>query len=100
MAKMFKSIYGKPGPVEVEAEVPSYPHDDADGDTIYENTHFLGIKSAWKRHLAEHRAGIGIAVVRVKEVRTELARREKELCEASIFYEEALRAHDEFKGSK
>lgn len=32
----------------VECEKPSYPHTDADGDTIYENSHFKTEAEAWK----------------------------------------------------
>jgi hypothetical protein len=100
MTTMWKVVYGSPAPVEVQAQVPCWPNMDAAGDKIFDNTHFIDLEKAWERHLAEHRAGVSLSVSRLKEARAELARRESELCEASVFYEEALRAHDEFKGSK
>jgi hypothetical protein len=96
MAKMFKVVYGSPSPVEVEAEIPSYPHRDSNGDSIYENTHFLRIEDAWERHLAEHRAGLSLGASRVKYARQELSRHERELCDAALFYDAALKAHKEF----
>lgn len=98
MAKMFKVVYGSASPVEVEAEIPSYPHCDSNGDSIYKNTHFLNAEEAWEKHLAEHRAGLSISASRVKQSRDELSRRERELCDAALFYDAALRAHKEFEG--
>lgn len=99
MAKTFKVVYGSPSPVEVDAEVPSHPHRDSNGDAIYANTHFLKAEDAWKQHLAEHRAGLSLAADRVKWAREELSKLEGALCDAALFYDTALKAHEEFKGS-
>jgi hypothetical protein len=96
MTKMYKVAYGSPYPVEVEAEIPSYPNRDSAGDTIYINTHFLDLGEAWKKHLAEHRAGLSLDSDRVVQLRSELLQQEHRLVETAIVYNAALRAYEKF----
>lgn len=98
--QMYKVVSGKPGPVPVMADLPSYPNRDADGDTIFENTHFLNLDAAWEYHLAEHRAGQSIAAGNLEYARAELEKREKLLCDAALAYSAALKAHEEYERSK
>lgn len=100
MAKMFKVVYGSASPVEVEAEIPKYPHRDANGDAIYMNTHFLNAEDAWEQHVAEHRAALSLSAMRVADLRDELSKQERELCDAGLFYDAALKAHRKFEVSK
>lgn len=81
---MFKIRYGTPHPVVVDCEAPSYPHRDADGDEILDNTHFHSETAAWDTLLREHDAGQLIAVRAVERLRDQLAAAEKELCDAAI----------------
>ncbi|WP_376956440.1 hypothetical protein ABNQ39_00305 (plasmid) [Azospirillum sp. A26] len=92
MATMFKAVYGSPRPVTVECEVPAYPNADADGCTIYENTHFLSEAEAWERVLAEHDAGLSLEARRVKNLRAELEAAEKSTATAAILATEAREA--------
>lgn len=97
MTKMWKSIYGKPEPVEVEAENPCWPNNDADGERIFVNTHFLELADAWERHIAEHRSGLSLAASDVRYEREKLAGLEKKLVEASLIYDAALKAFEKFR---
>ncbi len=100
MTTMWKVVYGSSAPVEVQAEIPSYPNRDATGAQIFENTHFLDLDKAWKHHLAEHRAGLSLTSARVIEAREQLAKREASLTEAALFYNAALKSFDQFSGAK
>jgi|SRR5215472_12688049 len=95
LTKMYKSVYGNPAPIEVMAEIPSYPHHDENSDKIFENTHFLSLKDAWKRHLREHEAGLSIATSNVKYAREELLKMEKQLADAAIYWQAARDAAKE-----
>lgn len=92
MTIMHKAVYGTPRPIAVECEVPSYPHCDADGKTIFVNTHFLSEAEAWDRVVSEHDAGLSMEARRVKNLRAELAEAEKQLADAAILATDAREA--------
>ena len=59
----------------VRVECPDgtkYPADDADGETIYDNTHFPTESEAWRRLMSEAQAGVSLAGSRVKDARSRL----------------------------
>jgi hypothetical protein len=91
MAKMFRVKWGIPHPIEVEAEIPEWPNKDADGNTIYENTHFLKAEDAWPVLLREHEAGVSLHCSQVNQLRHQLRKAESDLVEATLHNEAAIK---------
>jgi hypothetical protein len=100
MTTMWKVVYGSPAPVEVEADIPSFPHKDSAGDRIYENTHFLTLDKAWSHHIREHRAGLSLGASDVTEKRRRLLEAEHSLANVAIVYNAALRAYEKYLEGK
>src|ERR1700677_2767321 len=101
MVKLYKVKYGQPAPVEVEAdEGSSWPHSDADGETIFRNTHFRKIEDAWTQHLAEHRAGLNLASAKLVQLKAEVDAQQIKCADAGIFYCAVLNKFDEFMASE
>lgn len=61
---------------EVEGE--SWPGNDSDGDTCYENTHFVDEAEAWAKLRAEVETGVSLAGRAVAQAKAALAAAEKE----------------------
>ncbi len=83
MPTMWKTDHSEFAPIEVECETPEHPHRDADGERIYENTHFLTIEEAWERMLT---AASNHEIWRLQDVdqqREILQKKEREMFEAS-----------------
>jgi hypothetical protein len=91
---MFRVQYGTPHPVEVQAETPAYPNRDSDGQTIFENTHFLERTKAWKCCVDEHLAGLKLDSAKVETLRQQLAAAEKRLADAALLYTQVLANRD------
>lgn len=68
----------------VECETPGYPHRDAAGEVMYENTHFQSESKAWKQLLAEAESGVILEARNVEHLRAKLAEAEKKLVDASL----------------
>lgn len=96
MTKMWKVVYGSPSPVEVEAEIPSYPHRDSDGDQIFENTHFIERGDAWIKHVREHRAGLSLSARRLRDLREQTAIAERKLADEAVNYDAALKTFEKY----
>lgn len=67
---------------EVEGE--PWPGKDSEGDTCYVNTHFDNEPAAWASLEAEAKAWLSLATGGLKQVREDVARREKECAEAAL----------------
>ena len=61
-----------------EVEGTPWPGADTDGDSCYDNTHFVSERAAWDKLKAEVQAGVCLAGRRVTEAKLELASAEKE----------------------
>jgi hypothetical protein len=83
-------------PREVECEVFKYPHTDADGDTIFENTHWLTEAEAWDYALTDANARISLAARSVRDARQRLAQEEKEAADAALMLAAVLAGREEF----
>jgi len=59
-------------PVLVVCPHGGYPADDADGISIYNNTHFSTEAEAWDRLKAEADAGVSLAASDISEARSRL----------------------------
>jgi hypothetical protein len=96
LTKMYKVVYSKSEPVEVFAEIPLYPHCDSEGNQIFDNTHFTSLDAAWKKTIAEHRAGMSLAATRVQDLRDQLKNAESRLVEAALFHEAVRQANEDY----
>ncbi len=61
-----------------EVEGTPWPGADTEGDSCYDNTHFVSERAAWDKLKAEVQAGVCLAGRRVTEAKLELASAEKE----------------------
>ena len=61
---------------EVEGE--PWPGKDSEGDTCFDNTHFVSEKAAWDKLKAEVQAGVCIAGRMVETAKGQLAKAEQE----------------------
>ena len=99
MVKMWKVVFGSPTPKEVECEIPKYPNEDSDGETISENTHFLELDDAWKEHLQDHEAAVKHDCGNVRRKRKELTELKSILIESTLALDAAKRAYEEYRQS-
>lgn len=81
---MYRVDPSQSSPVPVECPIPTWPNTDADGDTIYINTHFASIDEAWEKLQAEVDAGVSLGCCRVNELRRQLADAEKSLVDDTL----------------
>jgi hypothetical protein len=75
--------------VEVECQSNLYRTQDADGRTVYENTHFLEEAAAVRRLMADCEAGVHLAADAMEQAREEVRRCEKHCADASIAWRKA-----------
>ena len=78
---------------EVEGE--PWPCKDSEGDTCYDNSHFVSEQAAWEKLKAEVQAGVCLAGRRVTQAKEELAdaqREAGEMAEALMKVCDQLRA--------
>lgn len=78
---------------EVDGE--PWPGKDSDGDTCYDNSHFVSERTAWDKLKAEVQAGVCLAGRRVSKAKAELAdaqREAGEMAEALMRVCDQLRA--------
>ena len=61
---------------EIEGE--PWPGKDSEGDTCYDNSHFVSEKAAWDKLKAEAQAGVCLAGSRVKQAKAELLAAQQE----------------------
>lgn len=85
MPTVWKAMDDEP-PRQVECEVFAHPHNDAEGDTIYVNTHFATEAEAWEASEAEAAAHVSLAASGVKHARSALAKAEKEAADAAVHF--------------
>lgn len=74
--------------VAVECEKMEYPLRDNDGDIIYINTHFATKKEALEKAIRECNAWVKMNTDRVKQIRTEELKLQKETMDALILLRE------------
>ena len=75
---------GKTKPIAVECENFGYPNVDADGETMYENSHFKTEDEAWQAVLSLSNAFIETDTRNVKEKRKMLTEAEQQLVNSAI----------------
>ena len=87
--KLWKARGGDedPGIIEVECPKGRYPACDADGETIFDNTHFDTEAEAWERLAGDAAAGLSMTTGHVVDLRTRLAKAEREVVDAAVFNE-------------
>ncbi len=73
MTTMYKYNIGHPEPIAVECETPCWPNLDADGDKIYENSHFLSKAAAFEELIKNLNARVEMDKARIKEFEINLA---------------------------
>ncbi len=100
MTTMWKVVYGQAAPVEVLAEKPEWPNKDADGDQIFENTHFTDEAEAWKKHELEHLSWVQLTARDFRETQQTLQQRQAKCAEAALLYADVLDAKKEWEGSR
>ena len=79
-------------PVACQCEVFGWPNLTVDGQIMYQNTHFLSRKEAWRkieRNIEAH--GRNVAD-RLEEAQAELAKRREDAAEFSLRYGRYLKA--------
>lgn len=97
--KLHRVDYGTPHPVEVEAENPTYPNEDNDGLTIYENTHFADREKAWAYLLREVQAGAALRLRCLKQAERDMEKARTEFIDAARIAVETSEAwKDEQRG--
>jgi hypothetical protein len=79
-------------PIEVEAADPHWPARDAEGQMIFENTHFLDKERAWSYLIANREAHVSLSCMDVETRRHGLKKAEAELVEATLLLERAKKA--------
>lgn len=94
--RLWRSTYGEPAPVEVEAEALRYGLKDSTGHDVYANTHFETLAEAWKRHVQEHEAGEQMACRNLREAERDLARCKDELIAECLKAIAAREAHRKY----
>jgi len=85
--KMWKSVYEEPYVVEVECEVPEYPNTDADGDTIFDNTHFKTQGEALEEQKDQAIAGISLDTSAIKRAEENLFNAKERLCQSAVMFD-------------
>lgn len=75
--KVYRGTDGDVEPVEMECEKFGYPNKTTTGETMYDNTHFRTIESAWKSILESIAAGVSLVGGSVRNAEDELARLRK-----------------------
>lgn len=65
-------------PVAVECDKPMFPFSDADGKTIYDNTHFASEDDAWEAQRRDVLAEVELAGRAVQHARAALSAAEAE----------------------
>jgi hypothetical protein len=82
----------------VECPKPSYPNQDADGDKIFENTHFKREEDAW-RHLEEESvAWVRSAARELADLRDRETKTTRELADRTLILVRVQEARAERKG--
>lgn len=96
---MYRVDPNRPSPVPVECPDPKWPNADADGQTIYENTHFAVIADAWEKLQAEVDARVCLRCTRVNDLRLRLAEAEKRLIDDTLMANAVREARKDAEGS-
>jgi len=78
-------------PEPVECDVPGYPNRDANGEQMFENTHFATEGEAWEKLVEGHRLHQEAMAHYVREARERLAKTEQQLVQAALDREECDR---------
>jgi hypothetical protein len=95
--KVWKADRSKTAPIQVECEVFSWPNQDADGETIYDNSHFTNEDDAWETIIANHKAGVSLACMEVNQLRSELTKAEAKVVKWSMLLNETEENHSKRK---
>jgi hypothetical protein len=81
-------------PRPVECEKPGYPNVDVDGNTMYENTHFINEDDAWDQLKGEREAHVSNAAGNVEYAEMELQKAKENLVNASLLLTKFWDAHN------
>jgi len=83
-------------PVAVECPEPSWPNKDADGETIFNNTHFVLEGETWEKLRSEHEATLRMAAGSLRSARARVDELTKELADVVLEREECERNFDDW----
>ena len=101
---MWRADKTKLAPVKVECPNGLYPNNDADGEKIFNNTHFQTEEEAWAQLRGEVLAGVAMAGAQIAQAEFELQKRKDQAANAAKAYDvlstnyvlaEAKRRHPE-----
>jgi phosphate starvation-inducible protein PhoH len=95
MKTMWRAEADMTAPKQVEAE--PWPGKDADGVSVYTNTHFATVEDAWESLLSERAAHVAIAGRTVTSARRELRQAEEEAGRAAELFSEAQENFERWK---
>jgi hypothetical protein len=84
-------------PRAVECKRAGYPNTDADGDKMYDNTHFANEAEAWKQLRQEREAHVRISGGTVAQAKRELQRAEQSAAFAAELYAQFCEAAETAK---
>lgn len=83
-----------PHPIAVECDKPGFPHFDADGEMMFDNTHFATEEEAWEALVQDREAGLSLSArelrrlqAKVREITDETAEAGAQLVEVRKNYE-------------
>lgn len=82
----------------VECEKCEYPLKDSEGDTIYENTHFLTPEEAYEEAIANCQAGVTLITEDIKDTREKLRKQGERLADECIDLERLKEEFQDLKG--
>jgi len=77
--------------IQVECPNGLHPANDADGKTIYENTHFKTSKEAWKRLQREAQAWLSLALGNQRRIKGDLEEANDNIIKASTALDNVLK---------
>ena len=84
--KMWKRHKSEPRPIEVECEIPAYPNPDADGDKIYDHSHFKTEEDCWAAIERRVLASLSNLGAKVLECRARLVEAERAAGDKAAVY--------------
>ena len=94
---VWKADYSKSEPTPVECEVFGYPNKDANGDTMFANSHYATKEEAWEHIINNLQAGMKMRARDRRDSQERLQRITTELADISQRFVEAKESLAEFK---
>lgn len=85
---VYKWDFETPRPIPVECETPGFPNRDADGDTMYVNTHYATEEEAWGSLVEDRKAGLSLSTRSMRELQRRLKAETEAVAEAAAQFVE------------